>query len=255
MRCSFFFACFFVGKTLDILENAAWGDDKNVEIQMQDEQIHFLIIETQSVWKFPHPVGDKAWKKIQQIWNRNMRGCIIEVNPEWLVWKLTCSFDILLILSRWLRYSLKKRGQQNKGILILNLDVQKTQKFMQVCLLMYCFSGIRRRIAFKRPLDLYFNSLIIQFLWFAWLQFRIKEKMYTKVVFDVFRWGCLEVIVSGWRQKNSLGEGFVWGNWVVRGNHGLRYCLHEKNWFYPLRLWKYWTVVKALRKSSWHFEV
>ena len=55
-----------------------------------------------------------------------------------------------------------------------------------------------QKVAFKTSLDTYSYPIIIEFFWFAQLQFRIEEKIHTKAVADVFRdW-------KGARRKLSL---------------------------------------------------
>ena len=49
------------------------------------------------------------------------------------------------------------------------------------------FFGDKNKIAFKSSLDLYFQPLIIEFFWFATLQFRIEEKIHTQAVANVSR--------------------------------------------------------------------
>ena len=48
--------------------------------------------------------------------------------------------------------------------------------------------------SFKSPFDLHFHPFIIEFFWFAKLQFKIKEKIQTKAVMLLM---CLEVLVEG----------------------------------------------------------
>ena len=80
---------------------------------------------------------------------RNIRGCIFEVNPEKLSWYL--SEFVLLILTWTLRYSFKKREQQNTGVLVLkwalrhllqtSIWVWGTYHARPACILITSFSG------------------------------------------------------------------------------------------------------------------
>ena len=73
---------------------------------------------------------------------------------------------------------LKKREQQNKGVLILNRGLKHLlhtlKKILHIpCLLFILF--FVTEIASKSSMGRYFYHLIIEFLCFAWLRLRIKR--------------------------------------------------------------------------------
>ena len=71
----------------------------------------------------------------------------------------------------------------------------------KACLLFDYFFG-DKKIAFKSSFNPYFHLFIIEFFWFAYLQFRIEEKVHIKILLLM----CLE----------ALGEGLS--------------CFHGRDW-------------------------
>lgn len=114
----------------------------------------------------------KQWGQIDSYGvYRNMVKCILEVNPEGLRWLSTlCLFTILLILPQGLRYSLQKRGQHDKGALILKQRFKAAvtdfywwlrKISCRFCLLFcYVFGDIKRN-PFKSSVDLHLHSFIL----------------------------------------------------------------------------------------------
>ena len=86
---------------------------------------------------------------------------------------LNCLFTTLLIMTLWLRYSLKKRQQQSEWALLLKQGVEATAAHLywrlkkiscRACPLFSCFFLVTKlTIAFKSSFGLCLHPLIIEF--------------------------------------------------------------------------------------------
>ena len=77
---------------------------------------------------------------------------------------ITTMLVIWLILTKGLRYSLKKRGQQKKGAVNFKLGVDENVK-QSLCaffFFFFFFFSVTKKIASESCLDLYFYALITE---------------------------------------------------------------------------------------------
>ena len=122
---------------------------------------------------------------------RNVRGCILQVHPKGLSQYVTM-FVILFILTWWL----KKRGQLNKGILILRwgfeaADVYQYSGFREISS-RTCFLFFLDKIAFKCFLDL---TIITGFFRSAWARFRMMvTRLVSMVDYGFDQWSIVSLL-------------------------------------------------------------